>query len=118
MSIHKSRCAVCGGNIEDVVRHTHGSEEYHFCKPECRLEFVNHPSDYEKVWKYFRKDGFDVNAIKCAVCGNKVSEEVAVKQEHTTEDSTKKYFFCTEKHRLEFIADPKSYEEMSGKHLS
>ncbi len=41
MSVHKSRCAVCGGNIEDVVRHTHGSEEYHFCSQECRMDFVN-----------------------------------------------------------------------------
>lgn len=118
MSVHKSRCAVCGNNIEDVVRQTHGSEEYHFCCDNCRMEFLNNPGDYEKVWEYFRKDGFDVDAIKCAVCGHKVSEEVAVKQEYNEEDSNEKYFFCTEKHRMEFISDPTTYKGLSGKHLS
>jgi predicted restriction endonuclease len=29
MARFKSRCAVCGRNIEDVVRQTHGGEDYH-----------------------------------------------------------------------------------------
>lgn len=118
MAIHKSRCAVCGQNIDNVVRHTHGDEEYHFCGQECRMEFINSPGKYEKVWKYFRKDGFDVNAIICTVCGNKVSEEVAVEQEYWDEGSQRNYFFCSEKHRMDFITDPKAYENMSGKHVS
>ena len=118
MTQHKSRCAVCGNDIENVVRHSHGDEEYHFCSEECRLEFINHPYDYEKVWEYFRKQGFDKNAIKCAVCGSTVSEEVAVKQEHSEDVSNEKYFFCCDKHRMDFLANPSDYEDQSGKHIT
>lgn len=118
MARYKSRCAVCGSNIERVVRQTHGDEEYHFCCEACRMEFLKHPDDYEAVWINFRKEGFDTNAIKCAVCGELVSEEAAVKQEYRAADSQHKYWFCCEKHRMAFLADPTAYMEFSGKHMS
>lgn len=118
MARFKSRCAVCGRNIENVVRQSHGDEEYHFCCEECRMEFLKDPVKYEAAWVNFRKYGFDTDAIKCAVCGDPVSEEVAVKQEYHDASSQDKYWFCSEKHRIDFINDPKKYEEFSGKHLS
>jgi YHS domain-containing protein len=118
MARFKSRCAVCGRNIEDVVRQTHGDEEYHFCCEKCRMEFLKHPDEYEAVWFNFRKEGFDTGAIKCAVCGDLVSEEVAVKQEYHDAAAQDQYWFCSEKHRIDFINDPRSYKEFSGKHMS
>ncbi len=118
MSRFKSRCAVCGSNIEKVVRQSRGDEEYHFCCEECRMEFLKHPDDYEAVWTNFRKEGFDMNAIKCAVCGVHVSEDVAFKQEYRVTDSQNKYWFCSEKHRMAFLTDPMIYKEFSEKNMS
>ena len=118
MSKQKSRCAVCGCNIENVVRQSRGDEEYHFCSEECRMEFLKDPDKFEPMWIHFRKEGIDTGAIKCAVCGQKVSEEVAVRQEYHEEESHEKYYFCSEKHRMEFITDPSTYKGMSGKHIS
>jgi len=118
MSRHKSRCAVCERNIEEVVRHSHGDEEYHFCCEGCGLEFLNDPDKYEDVWINFRKEGVDTGAIMCAVCGTHVSQEVATRQEHQEEISREKYFFCSEKHRIDFINDPDSFKGLSGKHMS
>ena len=119
MARYKARCAVCGRNIEKAVRQSHGDEEYHFCSEICRVEFLKDPEKYERVWRIFRKHGFERNAIKCAVCGELVSEEVATRQEYHEESySNEKYYFCCENHRLEFIADPETYKGMPGKHLS
>lgn len=93
-----------------------GEEEYPFCCEKCRIEFIKRPENYEKVWEYFRKEGFDRNAIKCGVCGSTISEEVAVEQEHSEDISNEKYFFCSEKHRMDFLTNPSEYKRMSGKH--
>ena len=114
----KARCAVCGGNIKEVVRQKSGSEEYHLCSEDCRTVFFVAPEKYEKAWFYFRKHGVDKNKIICAVCGDKVPENVAVSQEYFDENQLKHFFFCSETHRIEFINDPKKYDENSGMNVA
>lgn len=114
----KARCAVCGGKIENVVRQSSSSEEYHLCSQDCRTEFLVEPSKYEKVWFYFRKHGIDSNFIKCAVCGDNITEEVAVTQEYFDKKHLKHFFFCTEPHRVKFINNPKEYKDNSGMNIT
>lgn len=113
MALAKARCAVCGENLENIVRQRSGNEEYHMCSANCRGVFLEDPNKYEKTWFYFRKHGVDKNSIVCAVCGEKVSEEVAVTQEYFDENHLKHFFFCNETHRIEFINNPKEYADNS-----
>ena len=118
MTRYKSPCAVCGREIEDVVRQSYDGDEYHFCREKCRMEFLSDPQKYAAKVSRPESDRNTSGAIKCSVCGEKVSEEVAVKQEYREEQSDEKYYFCSEKHRIEFITDPMTYKGLSGKHVS
>ena len=118
MTRYKSPCAVCGREIEDVVRQSYDGDEYHFCREKCRMEFLSDPQKYAAKVSRPESDRNTSGAIKCSVCGEKVSEEVAVRQEYREEQSDEKYYFCSEKHRIEFITDPMTYKGLSGKHVS
>ena len=118
MTRYKSQCAVCGRDIEDVVRQSYEGEEYHFCCENCRMEFLGHPQKYAAKISRPERESRASGAIKCSVCGEKVSEEVAVRQEYREEQSDEKYYFCSEKHRMEFITDPMTYKGLSGKHVT
>jgi len=82
------------------------------------MEFLSDPQKYAAKISRPESDRNTAGAIKCSVCGEKVSEEVAVRQEYREEQSDEKYYFCSEKHRIEFITDPMSYKGLSGKHVS
>lgn len=118
MTRFKSHCVVCGREIEDVVRQSYEGEEYHFCCEKCRMEFLGDPEKYAAKISRPESGRETRGAVKCSVCGEKVSEEVAVQQEYREEQSDEKYYFCCEKHRIEFIADPMTYKGLSGKHVS
>ncbi|MCL4244720.1 MAG: hypothetical protein KJ002_06275, partial [Candidatus Dadabacteria bacterium] len=81
-------------------------------------EFLSDPEKYAAKISRPERGRDAPGAIKCSVCGEKVSEEVAVKQEYREEQSAEKYYFCCERHRMEFIADPMTYKGLSGKHVS
>lgn len=114
----KSRCAVCGGNINTVIKQISGNEEYCLCSNSCKVKFLKSPDEFEKPWFYFRKHGIDSKLILCAVCGDNVPESDAVKQEHFDDKQLKHFFFCGESHRIEFIKNPKEFEENSGLNVS
>ncbi len=98
---------MCGKNIENLVKLHSGKEEYHLCSKQCKVDFLMSPEKFEKPWFYFRKHGVDSSSIICAICGEKVSEEVAVDHEYFDENHLKHFFFCNESHRIEFISNSK-----------
>jgi YHS domain-containing protein len=82
------------------------------------MEFLSDPEKYAAKISRPESGKNTSGAIKCSVCGEQVSEEVAVRQEYREEQSDEKYYFCSEKHRIEFITDPMTYKGLSGKHVS
>jgi YHS domain-containing protein len=106
-------CPVMGGKIDKKVFKDYNGKRIYFCCEGCIEKFK---ADPEKYLKQLKESGVEladapVKQEACPVTGNKINKK------YFTDHNGHRVYFCSEKSKKAFDADPSKYKDSMNKAL-